>query len=78
MTEEIILDLLNKNGVSIKKQKYIVEDGIKYSAGKPWRRSYINSEEGRIQLQNELSEPYLSAVMIVWGDTPTIIEEEYI
>ena len=31
------------------------------------------SEDGRKEINEELSEPYLSAVMTVWGDTPTVV-----
>mgnify|MGYP000860378665 FL=1 len=74
MVEKIIIDMLNQDSVSIKKQKYIVVDGQEYAVGEPWRRAYINSEKGREQVQTEVPEPYLSAIMTVWGDTPTVTE----
>ena len=51
----------------------IEEDGIKYFVGDIHRRAYVNSEDGRKEINEELAEPYLSAVMTVWGDTPTVI-----
>jgi len=74
MVEKIIIDMLNQDSVSIKKQKYIVVDGQEYAVGEPWRRAYINSEKGREQVQTEVPEPYLSAIFAVWGDTPTVTE----
>lgn len=72
MIEKIILDMLNQNFVSVKKQNY-TDDG--QSIGQPWRRAYVNSIQGRQQVQEEVPEPYLSAIMIIWGDTPTVVKE---
>jgi len=72
--EKTIIEMLTQDSVSIKKQKYIVADGQEYAVGEPWRRAYINSEKGREQVQTEVPEPYLSAIMTVWGDTPTVTE----
>ena len=73
MQELISLDELNKNSVSVATRKYIEEDGIKYFVGDIHRRAYANSESGREEINEELADPYLSAVMTVWGDTPTIV-----
>jgi len=75
MIEKITLDMLTENSVSIKKQKYIVDNGEEYPVGQPWRRAYVNSERGRQQVQEEVPEPYRSAIFAVWGDTPTIEDE---
>lgn len=72
MDKLISLDELNQNSVSVATKKYIEEDGIKYFIGDIHRRAYVNSEEGRREINNELGEPYLSAVMAVWGDSPTV------
>lgn len=61
----MIIDMLTKNSVSIKKQ---TETGI-------WRKAYVNSEQSRQELQTEVPEPYLSEILEVWGDAPTVIEE---
>jgi hypothetical protein len=74
MIEKIILDMLTQDGVSLKKQQYATVDGKEYPIGEPWRRAYINSVQGRAQVQAEVPEPYLSAIMAVWGDTPTVTE----
>ena len=74
MVEKITLDMLTSDSVSIKKQKYTVVDGKEYPIGEPWRRAYVNSTQGKAQVQAEVPEPYLSAIMAVWGDTPTVTE----
>jgi hypothetical protein len=74
MNEKITLDMLTQDGVSLKKQQYATVEGKEYPIGEPWRRAYINSEQGRIQVQAEVPEPYSSAIMAVWGDVPTVIE----
>ena len=73
MQELISLDELNQNFVSVATRKYIEEDGVKYFVGDIHRRAYANSEDGREEINEELAEPYLSAVMTVWGDTPTVV-----
>ena len=73
MKELISLDELNKDSVSVVTRKYIEEDNIKYFVGDIHRRAYINSKEGREEINNELEEPYLSAVITIWGDTPTVV-----
>ena len=74
MVQKIIIDMLNQDSVSIKKQKYIVVDGQEYAIGESWRRAYINSEKGRQQVQEEVPKPYRLAIFAVWGDTPTVTE----
>lgn len=75
MIEKVTLDMLTQDSVSVKKQTYVVQDGKEYAIGEPWRRAYVNSTQGRIQLQSEVAEPYRSVVMLMWGDTPTVTEE---
>lgn len=69
MQLSIILSSLCKDSVSVKKQQFTA-DGLE--VGKPWRKAYINSESDREHLRAELPEPYLSAALAVWGDTPTV------
>lgn len=68
--------MLTQNGVSVKKQQYIVQDGKEYAIGEPKRTAYVNSVQGRSQVQDEVIEPYKSAIMLIWGDEPTISEED--
>lgn len=74
MNEKITLDMLTQDSVSLKKQQYATVDGKEYPIGEPWRRAYINSVQGRAQVQAEVQEPYKSAIMAVWGSNPTVTE----
>ena len=74
MIEKITLDMLTQDSVSLKKQKYTVVDGKEYPVGEPWRRAYVNSTQGREQVNEEVSEPYKSVIMLMWGDTPTMTD----
>lgn len=74
MITKITLDALTEKGVSIKTQKYVEDGGKEYAVGLPHRCAYQNSACGRTEIAAELSEPYLSAVMAVWGDESTVIE----
>ena len=74
MITKITLDMLTETGVSVKTQKYVEDGGVEYAVGEPHRCAYVNSERGRQEITATLEEPYLSAVMAVWGDAPTVIE----
>lgn len=68
------LDMLCRDSVSVKTESYTVIDGVEYILGKPSRTAYLNSEYGRERLTEEVGEPYYSAVMAIWGQTPTVTE----
>ncbi len=72
MEYEMSIDNLNIYGVSVKKQGYITMDGVTYNVGEPHRKAYSNSIEGRAELQEEVSDPYYSAIMAVWGNEATV------
>ena len=72
--EKISLDMLTPDSVSVKKQQYVEVNGTEYPIGEPWRRAYVNSTSGRQQVQDEVPEPYRSAIFAVWGDTPTVAD----
>jgi hypothetical protein len=76
MDSEISLDELTTNSVSVKTVNYTTIDGVKYYLGDPHRCAYVNSTSGRAAITAALAEPYLSAVMAVWGNTPTIVIAE--
>lgn len=76
MIEKITLDMLTQDSVSIKKQQYVVQDGKEYAIGEPWRRAYVNSINGRQQVENEVVEPYKSVIFMMWGNEFTISEDE--
>jgi len=74
MYEKFSLDMLTETSVSVKTQKYVEDGGVEYAVGEPHRRAYVNSERGRAEIAAELPEPYLSAVMAVWGDSAKVID----
>ena len=74
MYEKFSLDMLTETSVSVKTQKYVEDGGVEYAVGEPHRRAYVNSERGRAEIAAELPEPYLSAVMSVWGDSAKVID----
>lgn len=75
MIERFILDNLHQDGVSVKKQNFIVYQEKEYPAGDIWRRLYVNSERGRMQIVNELPQAQSTAILTVWGDTPTVSDD---
>ena len=74
MNEKITLDTLTADSVSLKKQQYTVVEGKEYPIGQPWRRAYVNSVNGRAQVQAEVTEPYKTAIFAVWGNAPTVTD----
>lgn len=70
--QEISLDELDIYKVSVETKQFVEVDGVLYRIGTPHRRAYSNSAQDRILIAEELTEPYLSAVMAVWGNTPTV------
>lgn len=76
MDEKISLDELTSLGVSVVKKKTAIIDGKEYLLGSIHRRSYSNSESGRADISTELPQPYLSAVMSVWGEEPLVVYPE--
>ena len=74
MAEDRITLELTPDSVSVKKQQYVEVNGTEYPIGEPWRRAYVNSSSGRQQVQDEVPEPYRSAIFSVWGDEPTVSE----
>ena len=74
--EKITLDNLNKNSVSVLTQQVAEINGETVQVGENHRRAYMNSKYGRIELEATLPEPYLSSVLAVWGEEPTIVDDE--
>ena len=73
MIEKYTLDMLGANSVSLLYQKF-TEQGEQ--VGQNHRKSYSNSEQGRVKAEDEIPEPYKSAVFAVWGSEPTVFPEE--
>ena len=77
-TEKITLDNLTENSVSVLTQQFASLNGQTVQVGENHRTAFVNSEYGRIELKDKLQEPYLSSVMAVWGENPTIEHTEQI
>ena len=71
----ISLDVLNEYSVTVKTQQYVDIEGEELNVGELHAKAYINSERGRAELAEDVPEPYLSAVLSVWGDEPKVKEE---
>jgi hypothetical protein len=74
MIEKTYLDMLTQDNVSLRKQNVMVIGGKEYAIGEPWRRAYVNSVQGREQVQAEVPESYRSVIMLMWGNGPTVTE----
>ena len=69
------IDRLTANSVSIGKQEFLVNGGNTQKLGEMHRKAYFNSESGRAELKKEIPEQYASAVLAIWGDKPTVMED---
>ena len=70
---KIILDMLTEDSVSVLTQRFLVnEDGSEEQIGVDHRKAY--SIEEIEDLKNELEEPYLTAVLNVWGEEELLNE----
>jgi len=69
MREKFIVDMLTEHTVSIIKQKVLDVEGQELLVGNPHRKAYVNSEQSRLELIQEVPSPQMDAVLAVWGDT---------
>ena len=67
ITEKITLDMLTKDSVSVLRQKFISLNGTDVQVGENVRNAYMNCEEDRKILREQLSEEYYNAVITVWN-----------
>ena len=67
LKEKITLDALTKGSVSVLRQKFVVIDGKDVQIGENVRNAYMNREEDKLLLKEQLSEDYYNAIMAVWG-----------
>lgn len=74
MNTRIYLNGLDANSVTLIKQNYVTVEGAEYNAGQPAAVSYINSTNGRAEVESDVIDPYKTAIFAVWGDTPTVDE----
>lgn len=70
------VDMLTKDSVSIETTQTAVIDGTEYTLGLPHRCAYVNSLQGRAMLSEQEPADVVAAVLAMWGDTPTIVEDE--
>lgn len=69
---KISIDGLTTDKVSVSRQRHIKLGEYKYSIEMPCRTAFENSIKGREELLDKVKEPYLSAILSVWGAEPTI------
>ena len=74
--EKIMLDNLNQDSVCVVKQTFVEYMGQTYPIGEKWRRAYVNSTRGRKQVAEELPIAQVNAIMAVWGNNPTVNEDD--
>lgn len=72
MAETKTIEFLTADSVTIITKRFATIDGQTYQLGLPHAAGYVNSAIGREQIAAEVPDPYLSAVMAVWGDAPTV------
>lgn len=70
--ETMHIEFLNAKSVAFLKIQSTNIDGVDYQLGEPWAVSFENSTKGRESLAENIPDPFLSAVLAVWGDTPTV------
>lgn len=75
MIKKISIERLNGESVTIITQKFIEDEGELLPVGVPHACAYVNSAQGRQDIAKVLDDKYLTAVMSVWGDEPTVGEE---
>lgn len=68
LKEKITLDMLTKDSVSVLRQKFISLNGTDVQVGENVRNAYMNCEEDRKILREQLSEEYYNAVIAVWSN----------
>ena len=74
--EKKTVDMLTTDSVSILTQKFIYVDGVETQVGENHRCSYVNSKTGRNALQKQEPKDVVNSVFAIWGNAPTINEEE--
>ena len=74
---------LKEKDITLSIDKYVNErlkqyNDVETQIGQNHRKAFVNSTSGREAIAEYLTEPYLSSVMAVWGDLPTVIDEDTI
>lgn len=66
---------LSESRADVHRQGYITIDGQEHLLDYPVQMSFSNTPEGRAAIAAEIPEPFLSAVLLVWGAEPGAGEE---
>lgn len=72
--DNIIVDMLTQDSVSVLTRKTAVIDGHTYTLG-DHRCAYSNSTSGRASIAADQPADVVAAVMARWGDAPTVTEQ---
>lgn len=72
-TREVFsIGMLSQDSVTVYVKNVVDINGKEVPIGSPTTIVYNNSVEDRQIIQEKLPNPYLSSVMMMWGDEPTI------
>lgn len=75
--EKITLDMLSEDSVSVLRQKFEVqEDETLLQIGDNVRNAFMNTADNREYLQENLPTDKWNELIMVWGDTPTVVPPE--
>ena len=74
--ERKTVDALTPTSVSILTRRVIVIDNQEQQVGDNHRCAYVNSTSSRTELINNEPEDVINSVLAIWGDTPTVSDEE--
>ena len=72
IVEKKTIDRLTSESVTILTQNFIDLDGVLTQVGQNHRVSYENSDTGRKELEESQPAEVITAVMAIWGDSPTV------
>lgn len=72
------IEYLTNESVTVHVITYIIFNGQNLDLhDKSFTTSYMNSPRGRKMLMEEIPEPYLSSILTMWGQMPTLDLEKY-
>lgn len=71
LTTEYTIDNLTTKSVSVKTQRYYEQ----FPLGEPHRKAYVNSITSRVQLELEVPQAQVNAILAVWGNENTVSDD---
>lgn len=77
MKKRGILENISEISATVITQSYIVDKGQEYNVGEPHARAYMNSEEERVELQEQYPDFYKLLINSVWGEQPRYKQERH-